>query len=493
MKYAIRGHSYLVAVGILASLVVMPAGVLIIMGQIYSPAWPRRAAVRIEPARGRLKAAAVTPDNGFYYLRQLVQLQDDLERLREPVQQPQDEVASMFPDPALVRTGLSTPLGDEAIAISGKGYQPGAYPLHDRLLEQAAPALELCAQAAACPKAQVPTLDCFDYDLPYLGPLSASVRLLAFRLEKRASGGDWPGVTEDARTAATCARQIACGGGVCNHLVGDRLVMQVCTSLRRLALTKEVPPDTARTLVGLLAETEACLEPPAEGLRVERLAGLHLVEIVVGKEKGFDSDVERFAPYPRPLLWIIGSTEARMERHATDCFSLLIRDAEEPYNTNPAGWTEIAEFIRGSRARFPFGLLGSDPMGRVVAMVLMPGMARLREREVMTRAVLRGTATVLAIQAWRQLHGGRPPQRLDQLVPVWFPEIPGDPCAIDPRTPLRYLPDDHGWRLYSIGPDQVDDGGPRRPLGPGTELSWNLADICFHSDEFASVPDAGDD
>ena len=112
MKRTTRRRGCLIAVGVVVGLAVTLLGFLVVMGQICSPPWPKRAAVRLEPARPRLTAEAVTSDNGFYYLRQLEQYQDDLERLREPVPRPrtpEDEMAAMFPAPAPAPMGFSTP------------------------------------------------------------------------------------------------------------------------------------------------------------------------------------------------------------------------------------------------------------------------------------------------------------------------------------------------------------------------------------------------
>lgn len=64
----------------------------------------------------------------------------------------------------------------------------------------------------------------------------------------------------------------------------------------------------------------------------------------------------------------------------------------------------------------------------------------------------------LALRAYRA-ERGEYPQTLDALVPSVLRRVPGDPFAPDPDAPLRYRRTGSGFRLYSIGPDGVDDGG----------------------------------
>jgi hypothetical protein len=84
----------------------------------------------------------------------------------------------------------------------------------------------------------------------------------------------------------------------------------------------------------------------------------------------------------------------------------------------------------------------------------------------------------LAIERYRLSHG-RLPAGLDDLVPDYLPETPLDP--FDGR-PLRYRLREPGFTVYSIGPDQTDDGGrPRRPVrkGQGGDASRVEYDMTF--------------
>lgn len=83
-----------------------------------------------------------------------------------------------------------------------------------------------------------------------------------------------------------------------------------------------------------------------------------------------------------------------------------------------------------------------------------------------TQAFLRGEATArlaetgVACERYRLAHDDLP-QKLDDLVPEFLPRVPLDPFD---RQPLRYRLTESGALLYSVGPDQLDDGGLEDPV-----------------------------
>jgi hypothetical protein len=61
----------------------------------------------------------------------------------------------------------------------------------------------------------------------------------------------------------------------------------------------------------------------------------------------------------------------------------------------------------------------------------------------------------LALRCY-QLERSKPAESLADLVPAYLPAIPQDPFS---DSPLIYRKTPSGWLLYSLGPDQKDDGG----------------------------------
>jgi hypothetical protein len=77
------------------------------------------------------------------------------------------------------------------------------------------------------------------------------------------------------------------------------------------------------------------------------------------------------------------------------------------------------------------------------------------QRNSRTTAQLRLLTVELALHCYLS-EQGRAPSKLDQLVPKYLAQVPGDPFS---QRPLVFRPQGTNWLLYSVGPDGVDDGG----------------------------------
>jgi len=100
---------------------------------------------------------------------------------------------------------------------------------------------------------------------------------------------------------------------------------------------------------------------------------------------------------------------------------------------------------------------------------LFPAVRRISERYVHSIATLRTARAALAVERYRQAEGGLPGGLAD-LVPRFLAEVPEDPFD---EQPLRYKVIDGGYMVYSIGPDQADDGGKAGDsMEPGTDITF---------------------
>ena len=69
----------------------------------------------------------------------------------------------------------------------------------------------------------------------------------------------------------------------------------------------------------------------------------------------------------------------------------------------------------------------------------------------------------IALRLYEQEHAELP-STLERLVPTYVPSVPEDPFA--EMKPLRYVRENGSWRVYSLGPDRIDQGGrPVLPVG----------------------------
>lgn len=99
-----------------------------------------------------------------------------------------------------------------------------------------------------------------------------------------------------------------------------------------------------------------------------------------------------------------------------------------------------------------------------------PIFSNLDQSEHWHRAILRLLAVDLAIRCY-QRDRGRFAERLEDLVPEYLPELPLDPFT---NRPFIFIPETNKFRLYSTGPDAVDNGGIQKKLNemppPGEDL-----------------------
>jgi len=103
---------------------------------------------------------------------------------------------------------------------------------------------------------------------------------------------------------------------------------------------------------------------------------------------------------------------------------------------------------------FPDGLM--KIRSRLIAMTL-PAVTGVTSRTFRFETVRRQTITSCAVERYRLANNGKLPGELSDLVPGYLPAIPEDP--MNPGSPLQYRKTVEGYKIYSFGPDGIDDGG----------------------------------
>jgi hypothetical protein len=147
----------------------------------------------------------------------------------------------------------------------------------------------------------------------------------------------------------------------------------------------------------------------------------------------------------------------------------------------PLSWTDHAAYLRAMQdytERFaqPYDPNDIHTMSRdfsqvqkchILTSILLPNMGRVKEVFLRRIAQIRVTRTGLALLQYRDMHGSLP----DTLGALSAESI-RDPFS---QGSLRYNRQDTGFDLYSVGPDQSDNGGA--PKKPGPEADY---DIVWH-------------
>ena len=128
----------------------------------------------------------------------------------------------------------------------------------------------------------------------------------------------------------------------------------------------------------------------------------------------------------------------------------------------------------------------NDPIGRLMVQVGTPACDAGYSKLLAASAHRRGTALALAVALHQRESGGQPPESLGHMVPSQITALCADPYSKE-SAPFRYRRTESGtWRLYSIGPNQKDDGGDPKPITLGREhATFNAAaDLLFDTTLF---------
>ena len=114
--------------------------------------------------------------------------------------------------------------------------------------------------------------------------------------------------------------------------------------------------------------------------------------------------------------------------------------------------------------------------------LLRNAMGSIPEQEAVTRAEIRGTMLVAALEVYA-LENGAYPDSLDGLVALGYVTVlPEDPFS---GQSFGYAPSGSGYVLWSAGPDMQDDGGV--PLDSTGAFHGREGDILIHGAENPAV------
>jgi hypothetical protein len=282
--------------------------------------------------------------------------------------------------------------------------------------------------------------------LPY-EPLRGAVRLLKLESEVHARRGDSRAAAESVRAifAAACTfeRQPILVSQLCQIAMNG----VACEQIERLLPTVEFSEDD---LIQFDRRLAAIDEPAAfrRALLGERPLYIHAF--------ANPSRLGTAVPHGWPLLRKADETTylvlAEKQIAASRSNTLPLRDAINQSQD------EVASYLKAPRAawRYP------------ITKYLMPDLNPFVDSICRAQARHAATRTAIAVERYRR-KTGMAPKTLAELVPDFLDQPPVDPFD---GAPLRYKSDAAEYKVYSIGPDGIDQGGEAGEAG--TEL-----DIVF--------------
>jgi len=342
------------------------------------------------------------------------------------------------------------------------------------VLEQAQESLALARRAAEAPDPQVPTETNIIQTLPYITKMGAICRCFNMSAKVKTVQGDYPGAFSNLRIAISFSSILSRGGVLIDHLVSIACCDMSCRTMRQIASNYPVEEDLLRDNIRFLETTDNESEPFVECMRYEWIFAHASIDECFNDPlffaRGRSSKPRRAAN--RTIACLLGSKPGNMEKDMDACYTHLIIMAEKPYD--PAAYDRFDKLL-GPEADIslllnktsgyhsdssPVPLISllqyKDPIGRVLAQVLLSGTGKGHSKYVTMIADLRATRIFLAVVMFKR-DEGRLPQKLDELTPKYLDNIPDDP--FDGKQMKYRLNPDGTWVVYSVGIDGKDDGG----------------------------------
>jgi len=198
-----------------------------------------------------------------------------------------------------------------------------------------------------------------------------------------------------------------------------------------------------------------------------------------------DGDLERFQGHLRAVDYSDGAHRAMMGERV-----MGITATPDPSSMGPSGdvavvsWgpfrdANLANYLKymnrivaatkrpWPQARLETAQIGGDIQaatsgrsalsspGHIMVRLVLPGTSRFLDAAVRATAFNRATDAVIAVERFRRA-SGRLPEKLEELVPKYLPQVPADPFD---GQPLRYVLRNKEYVIYSVGEDGVDNGG----------------------------------
>lgn len=313
----------------------------------------------------------------------------------------------------------------------------------DYLVENAEK-LRLIHEAAKLPGCRFPVdfSQGSNLPLPHLAQIRASLRLLSLEAIIAAEDGDMNRALDSILTAFAASDTVRQEPLVISQLVWDACHGIACHTVRRVmelgSFSEEQLAQLARVLKG--AEDS---ESMTRGLAGERVLALMAYENPQLITNDLNRTVRGAGAVAGALLKVTGALNRDCEYYLRLMGQMMEASRLPAYEAMPA-MRRIEESIRASSSWIPS-----------IAQIQLPALTRIMEAQARDEALVRDTATAVAIERYRLVYD-RLPDQLADLTPSFLESVPIDPFD---GQPLRYQRLDAGYVVYSVGLNLKDDGG----------------------------------
>ena len=300
------------------------------------------------------------------------------------------------------------------------------------------------------------------FELPHLKPLRDLARVLALQALMQIQRGDLDAcaqtIADQLKLAASLKREPAC----ISQLVRIALEDIALETLERMLSFGSPSPERSAELSRLLADQVDVARMRMPVLHQRAMA----VDILRQMGSGTLEESVREADGSRILLWL---GRGRAKDESVWCLERL-NEMVDTTRLSPLEASRKAKEVddrieaEGSKRRREISV-GWSPAG-----LLLPSLSGIHEQAIVANTRLSMARVALAIESFRR-ETGRLPQTLQELVPKYLDALPKDVFS---GSRLRYVLDENGYRVYSVGPDGNDDGGTQDRNQGNTD-----ADVIF--------------
>lgn len=316
-----------------------------------------------------------------------------------------------------------------------------------KLLESEAPALALFREAAARPACRFDRDYCqpsFSWRMDELTGLRRGMLFLAMDARRGAAARDLPSARKDIEALFAMAVHTAGEPVLISVLVASAIDEWAFRALESLLESPDVSEDD---LASLKIDGEVSYKRLfGQALRMEEASVASVI-----------CEIARVSDYLSALRGSSGSSDfypLRIPGFGPAYRIFLFQDDLAAYRT-------LMERIRRPlEGAYPFQdlvALSKAELRGLMTPMLGPPMLGILEKAPLADARRRVARLALAVCRHRA-RSGKPPERLEDLVPSLASFVPRDPFD---GKPIRFRRTDRGLAVYSIGPDLKDDGGAR--------------------------------
>lgn len=315
------------------------------------------------------------------------------------------------------------------------------------LVRENAPALATLRSGLALEYGEPPARSFTDL-FPYLAGYRSLTRMLVVEGNSKKEAGDMSGAASSYLDAVQFGGHVANGGPLIH-----RLVSLACEAIGRKALwqsIQQLDAPTAKAATRRMETISARHIPLARTFEEEKyLAQSSMLELFrnpTALKEAYaqtDSDSDN------------DSAEHAANKYAAANFMYLIWSKQTIIDNNTRYMDELCR-----QAALPYAARKPIPVpSDILNAILLPVFGGAQIKDVTTQTEDALLTTALALQAYKKEHQGTAPATLNDLAGAYLSQVPNDPFSVDGKTPLRYYRTEHGFTLYSVGPDGKDDGG----------------------------------